>query len=103
MKLDVQLSCPLGHKCEEARDGVLHRCAWFTLMQGTNPQTGESVDEWGCAMTWLPVLLVENARTARGTSAAIESFRNEVKTDNQLLAAAALTAMRPPDAKLIEG
>ncbi len=78
MALTVQLSCPLGHKCEEARDGVIHRCAWFIKLRGTNPNTGEELDEHGCAMAWLPVLLVETTGATRSTGAAIESLRNEV-------------------------
>lgn len=34
-------------------------------------------------MNWLPVLLVENARVSRGTSAAVESFRNEMVDANK--------------------
>jgi hypothetical protein len=53
---------------------------------------------------WLPVLLVENARTNRGTASAVESFRNEMVTANQhslsLLLNAAATATNN---KLIEG
>jgi hypothetical protein len=62
-------------------------------LAGQNPQTGEQVDERGCAMMWLPVLLVENSRVSRGTSAAIESFRNEMvkasEISNQVLLATA--------------
>jgi len=83
MALETKLSCPLGHKCEEIKDGAIHRCVWFITMQGQHPQTGEVVDERGCAMAWLPILLVENARTNRGTSAAIESFRNEMMKANE--------------------
>lgn len=82
MELKTVLSCPLGHKCEEARDGEIHRCAWFVKLAGQNPTTGEQVDEQGCAMSWMPVLLVENARVSRGTSTAIETFRNAVVEDN---------------------
>ena len=78
------LSCPLGHKCEEARDGAIHRCAWFTKLAGQLPD-GSQADEQGCAMAWLPVLLVENARVVRGTSAAVESFRNEVVSANSII------------------
>lgn len=83
--MQTVLTCPLGHKCEEARDGAVHRCAWFIRLAGQNPQTGEVQDEQGCAMGWLPVLLVENARVGKGTSAAVESFRNEM-VKAQLLA-----------------
>jgi hypothetical protein len=57
--------------------------AWFVKLAGQNPTTGEQIDEQGCAMAWMPVLLVENARTMRGTSAAVESFRNEMVAANQ--------------------
>jgi len=53
-------------------------------MRGTNPNTGKDVDEWGCAMTWLPVLLVENSQQQRQTGAAVESFRNEMVNANEI-------------------
>ncbi len=83
--IDTVLTCPLGSKCEEAKDGKIHRCAWFIKLAGTNPNTGAQVDENGCAMAWMPVLLVENSNQQRGTSAAVESFRNEMVNQNTLL------------------
>jgi len=80
--MKVELSCPLGHKCETAVGDTIHRCAWFIQLEGQHPQTGEQLNEKGCAMAWLPVLLVENARVARGTSAAVETFRNEMVAAN---------------------
>lgn len=77
------LTCPLGSKCEEIRDNQMHRCIWFTKLAGTNPNTGETIDEHGCAIAWLPVLLVENSRQQMSTSAAVESFRNEMVDANQ--------------------
>jgi len=77
VKVEAELTCPLGSKCEEVRDNKLHRCAWFTMLSGRNPNTGENVDERGCAMAWIPVLLIENSMQQRSTSAAVESLRNE--------------------------
>lgn len=94
MSLPVHLTCPLGHKCETAVDGEIRRCAWFTKLQGQHPQTGEILDEYGCAMSWLPILLIESSRAATGTSAAVESFRNEMAAGNQQLAAV-LTKSQP--------
>ena len=31
----------------------------------------------GCAVTWLPMLMIENSQQQRQTGAAVESFRNE--------------------------
>lgn len=73
MKLEPGKFCPLIKK-----DCVGLQCSWFTLVRGNHPQTGQEIDEWGCAMTWLPVLLIENSQQQRQTGAAVESFRNEV-------------------------
>jgi len=52
-------------------------------MRGHNPNTGKEVDEWSCAMTWLPILLIENSQQQRSTGAAVESFRNEMVKANE--------------------
>ena len=72
MKLEQGKFCPLIGK-----DCIGLQCSWFTQIRGANPQTGESVDEWGCAVTWLPILLIENSQKQRETGAAVETFRNE--------------------------
>ena len=83
MEIKTVLTCPLGAKCEEIKGDAIHRCAWYTTLAGTNPNTGESVDEKGCAIAWLPMLLIENSMQQRSTSAAVESFRNETMQANQ--------------------
>ena len=72
MKLSPGKFCPLIGK-----DCIGLQCSWFTQIRGMNPNTGEEIDEWGCAVTWLPTLMVENSQQQRATGAAIESFRNE--------------------------
>lgn len=79
MKIEPKNNCPLdGFKPCRQLD-----CGWFTQIRGTNPNTGEVVDNWGCSVAWLPVLLVENASQSRQTGAAVESFRNEMVRANQ--------------------
>ena len=105
MKLEVGKFCPLIKK-----DCVGVKCSWFTQIRGTNPNTGEAVDDWGCAITWLPTLLIENSQQQRGTSASVQSFRNEMvqqgETLNQVLIhavnqQAALSAVEPAEVKLL--
>lgn len=48
-----------------------------------NPNTGAEVDEWGCSIAWLPVLMIENSQQQRQTGAAVESFRNEMVKANE--------------------
>ena len=34
---------------------------------GMDPQTGEDIDHWGCAVTWVPMLTIENSQQQRQT------------------------------------
>lgn len=76
-------SCPFGHTCERHTiddNGQIietNRCRLYVKLAGQNPQTGEMMDEWNCSIAWSVIMLVENANTNRGQTAALESFRNE--------------------------
>lgn len=74
MKIKPEVNCPLNNfkRCKGLE------CSWFIQMRGTNPNTGEDVDDWACAVAWLPTLLIENASQSRQTGAAVETFRNEM-------------------------
>ena len=87
--------CPmLGKTC------IGLQCAWFTKVQGTNPQTGKDIEDWGCAVAWLPMLAIENSQTNRMSGAAVESFRNKmVSQQDELLQ---LAKQGDIDTKLIE-
>jgi hypothetical protein len=104
MELKTVLTCPLGSQCETIKDGAIHRCAWFIELDGQNPTTGEVVKEKGCAMSWIPILTIENSKQQRSTSVAVESFRNEMvkaqETSQQILIAAALS--KPQTLKYVE-
>ena len=70
--------CPLiQKKCKE------HHCKFFTQIMGKNPHTGEDVNRFDSAVTWLPMLLIEGAQQTRQSGAAIESFRNEMVRLNE--------------------
>jgi hypothetical protein len=91
MKIEQGTFCPLIKE-----DCVQFKCAWFTQLRGTNPNTGKEVDEWGCAISWMPMLMIENSQQQRQTGAAVESFRNEMVKANEvgqqvLLAAAGIS------------
>ena len=77
MSLEIELTCPLGSTCEEVKDGKILRCRWYTKVLGKNPQSEEQIEQWNCAIAWLPILQVETSQTNRGQTGAIESFRNE--------------------------
>lgn len=76
--MEVKYNCPLGHKCEKrVDDETIERCAWYVEMHGEHPTTKEQLNTFRCSLAWMPILLVENAQTNRGQTAAIESLRNE--------------------------
>jgi hypothetical protein len=79
MKIEPKNGCPLDsfNPCRQLD------CAWFIQVRGTNPNTGQEVDEWACSMAWMPMLMVENSQQQRHTSAAVESFRNEMVKANE--------------------
>jgi hypothetical protein len=79
MKLDAKTGCPLNKfkPCKQLA------CAWFIQLRGLNPNTGQEIDEWGCAIAWQPILMIETAQQQRQTAAAVESFRNEVVGANR--------------------
>ena len=65
--------CPLiKKKCVE------HKCKFYIQLMGKDPNTGQDVNDFDCAIAWLPMLLIEGAQQQRHTGAAIESFRNEM-------------------------
>jgi hypothetical protein len=53
-------------------------------IRGNNPNTGEEIDDYGCSMAWLPVLMIENSQQQRSTGAAVESFRNAMVKANEV-------------------
>jgi hypothetical protein len=78
-------------------------CMWFRKIVGTNPQTGAQVDEYDCAINWLPLLLIESANQTRGTQAAVESLRNESVKGTEATIQTLKMVSGNPDLKLIEG
>ena len=87
---DPDGKCPLlNKKC------IKHNCVWYNMLQGKHPQTGLDVQEWGCSIAWIPLLLVENSQQIVQTKSATESFRNEMvkgqNVMNNILAASPKT------------
>jgi hypothetical protein len=74
-RADAGRICPFHNKDMAL---VCHTCPLWIQLRGKHPNTGEDVDDWGCAFAWMPMLLIENAKQIRSNAAATESFRNDV-------------------------
>lgn len=75
-----------GEPCVEdgaILNGELVKCRFWVTVMGSNPQTGETINNGDCAIAWMPVLLIENSKVNRETGAAVESMRNESVTSGQ--------------------
>ena len=79
---------------------------WFTKIQGRNPNTGQMIDEYSCAVAWIPTLLIENSQKERETGAAVESLRNHVASNGaamlSLISGGALREGHSESARLSE-
>jgi hypothetical protein len=96
MKIEPKNQCPLNdfNPCKQ------FDCAWFMQVRGMNPNTGKEVDEWACAVAWMPILLIENSQQQRQTGAAVESFRNEMVKSNEVSNNIALQHILKSNSKL---
>ena len=85
---NAKIICPMmgGEPCVEdgaILNGELVKCRFWVTVMGSNPQTGETINNGDCAIAWMPVLLIENSKVNRETGAAVESMRNESVTSGQ--------------------
>jgi hypothetical protein len=97
MRLENGTFCPLIKK-----DCAGLKCAWFTKVVGYDMNTGKEVDEYQCAIAWLPMLLIENSGQQRQTGAAVESFRNEMVKANQVSHHILMSTMSTASPNVIE-
>ena len=83
MQLKNGTFCPLLKK-----DCVGLQCAWFARVQGRDMNTGNQVDDYQCAIAWMPMLLIENSGQQRQTGAAgrkITGIKNTFFTNRTIV------------------
>lgn len=67
------------------KDCIKFKCKFFQKLRGSDPQSGEPIDEYDCAYLWQNILLIENSQMQKQTGAAVESFRNVMTRQNEQL------------------
>ncbi len=102
-KPDPENTCPYtGHK-DLCKEHYINCPKWVQVV-GYNPNDGTEVNEWACADTWMPILMVENSQMQRQTGASVDSFRNNVDKIFQLALGRVPGDTPPePDPKLVKG
>lgn len=58
---------------------VCHTCPMWTLVRGKDPQSTEDVDQWNCALAWLPMMMINVAQQSRQTGASCDKVATEIK------------------------
>lgn len=102
----VIYDCPLGMECEHqgeiGGEKIIRRCAWYTKVVGKDPQSEKEIDHWGCAMAFMPVIMLENNQAVSGLQAATESARNESVNIGQSVAGGLLALAQTIKNKQLE-
>src|SRR6266850_5690037 len=80
--------CPLPDEHGKRGPCLEHRCRWYIQLLGKHPQKDAPVEEWDCAISFIPLLLIENAQQTRQFAAAVESARNQANADTQQMTGA---------------
>ena len=80
MELKPGTFCPLLKE-----DCIQFKCAFWTHVRGKHPQSNQDIDEYDCAVRWLPVMVIEVAQQTRQVGAAVESFSNKVVEQQQVM------------------
>lgn len=73
------MKCPLlNKKCIEAK------CKFWTHLYGKNPQGEGMIDAYDCAISFLPILLVENAQMIRNSASSTDKVANLIARASQI-------------------
>lgn len=72
----------------ETEDGARTTCALFIRLLGKNPQTGEAIDDPGCALRFLPLMVLEGTDATRRVGAAADKVASEVRRGSGLFVGA---------------
>lgn len=87
--------CPLWRgPCRE------NECRWYIQVIGNQPNTGEQINKWDCAIAFLPMLTIQNSMFQRQTGASVDKVATEVRNAADQGRVINLT-LPAPDLKLI--
>jgi len=92
------LICPFRGKDTSK---VCHTCPLWTQVRGSDPQTGREIEDWRCAMAWLPTLVLDGSQQTRQAAGSADKTATEVAKFHNTMArlngiAPTSTAMLPP-------
>ena len=63
---------------ENKETGERTTCGWFIKLSGTNPQTGEKMDDPGCSVPFFAIIQLEGNQHLRQAIASMDKIATEV-------------------------
>ncbi len=88
----IEVACPLnGKQCVDgSREdfptnaiGGKMKCRWWQHLAGKDPQSEKMIDQFDCAIAWMPIVSIEGAQMSRQTGASVDKVANEVASVKQ--------------------
>lgn len=95
--------CPLLSDSKHNITCKEHECKFWIMLVGTNKNSGKPVNDFDCAISWLPMLLVEGANESRKTSQSVQGFRNSILGGIERLVTTATLSKPAKTVQLING
>ena len=80
---DEDLVCPFHQK---SMAEVCHKCPMWVAIRGTDPQTGQEIDDWNCSFYWMPKLVIETAQQSRQAGASTDKVASEIRKFHEAMA-----------------
>ncbi len=83
----IAYACPLNGKLciDGTREdfptndvGGKVKCRWWQHLAGKDPQSEKIIDQFDCAIAWLPTVGIEGAQMSRQTGASVDKVANEI-------------------------
>lgn len=91
----LKVACPLNGKLciDGSREdfpsddvGGKVKCRWWQHLAGKDPQSEKVIDQFDCAIAWMPTVTIEGAQMSRQTGASVDKVANEVAAVKQSIA-----------------
>ena len=92
----TEWACPLNGKLcvDGSREdfpknavGAPVKCRWWQHVAGKDPQSQKEIDQWDCAVAWLPTVGLEGSQQSRQCGASVDKVANEVAAVKQSISA----------------
>lgn len=99
----LKMTCPLNGKIciggrredfskDETGNSIV--CRWWVHLFGKDPQSEKVLDQFDCAVAWIPTTSIEGAQMTRQLTATLDAHRSEMRDNFSQVAKAVTDGLR---------